>query len=62
MPTVEVTTREQLEAILKQNNNTAVIDFHATWCGPCKVIGPKAATLSDQYKVLLIKIDVDQAE
>lgn len=39
-----------------------VIDFHADWCGPCKVQGPiikeLKTTLGDQIKV--IKIDIDR--
>jgi thioredoxin 1 len=39
-----------------------IIDFHALWCGPCKVQSPilkeLAAELGDRVKV--IKIDVDQ--
>ena len=38
-----------------------VVDFHATWCGPCKAQAPilseLASEMSDQIKV--IKIDVD---
>ena len=37
----------------------ALIDFYADWCGPCKMIGPKAIQWSDSYGVLLIKVDVD---
>jgi len=39
-----------------------VIDFHATWCGPCKIQSPILKEVSDEMgeKVRIIKIDVDQ--
>ncbi|TRY67075.1 hypothetical protein TCAL_03457 [Tigriopus californicus] len=40
-----------------------VIDFYATWCGPCKMIAPQieemASTMDD---VVFLKVDVDEAE
>jgi len=39
-----------------------VIDFHATWCGPCKLLGPRLETLisGKNGKVVLAKIDIDE--
>ncbi|XP_023014571.1 thioredoxin 2 [Leptinotarsa decemlineata] len=40
-----------------------VIDFHATWCGPCKMIAPKLEELANQYTdILILKVDVDECE
>ncbi len=39
-----------------------VIDFWATWCGPCKHIAPIVEELAEEYegKVLIGKYDVDE--
>merc|ERR1711977_462603 len=40
-----------------------VIDFTATWCGPCQRIGPKFVAFAEKYPdVVFIKVDVDENE
>ncbi|XP_066153975.1 thioredoxin-2 [Euwallacea fornicatus] len=44
-------------------NQLVVIDFFATWCGPCKIIGPKLDELAKEYPdIHILKVDVDECE
>jgi thioredoxin 1 len=39
-----------------------IVDFHALWCGPCKVQSPILSDIASEFgeRVRVIKIDVDQ--
>jgi thioredoxin 1 len=40
----------------------ALIDFFATWCGPCKHIAPKFEEMSKMFpSVIFLKVDVDES-
>lgn len=56
-----VTTRQELEEIVKANEKV-VIDFFATWCGPCKMLGPVLEEVSkERQDVVFVKVDTDEA-
>lgn len=38
-------------------NGLWLVDFKATWCGPCKMIEPSLQELSQKYNILSIDID-----
>lgn len=52
---------ENLEELVKEG--ICVVDFFATWCGPCKMLGPVLEELAkEKSEVKFIKVDVDQQE
>ncbi len=47
---------------LIQSEKPILVDFFATWCGPCKMLSPILKEVKDQLgeKISIIKIDVDK--
>ena len=61
---MEVTiSRENFES-LKSGDKPLVVDFWATWCGPCRMIAPIISKLAEKYegKVVVGKCDVEDNE
>ncbi len=53
-------TRENFDAV-KASDQPVLLDFFATWCGPCRMIAPVIEEISAEHPEYVIgKIDVDE--
>lgn len=54
-------TEENFERDVIQSDVPVLVDFYATWCGPCKMMVPVLEELSREHETCHIgKIDIDQ--
>ncbi len=54
-------TEQNFQEVL-DSNAVVVADFWATWCGPCKMVGPIIESLAKDYegKALIGKVDIEE--
>ena len=61
MAILEITT-ENFDEVIKANE-TVLVDFYATWCGPCKMMSPIIDEIAAENAGITVgKCDVDEAE
>ncbi len=58
---VNQVTDANFDATIVNGGKPAMVDFWATWCGPCRMIAPHVEALADEFagKAVVAKLDVD---
>jgi thioredoxin 1 len=61
MADIKVATDANFEELVLHNPKPTVVDFWATWCGPCRMVAPEMEKLAEKYagSIDVVKVDVD---
>lgn len=61
---VKVFDEKNFEAEVLKSDVPVMVDFTATWCGPCKALAPIVEKIADDYagKIKVGKLDIDNAQ
>lgn len=56
-------TSETFDSTLASTSLPVLVDFHAEWCGPCKMLGPiiEQVAVAKEGEALVVKVDIDAA-
>ncbi|MBO6096982.1 MAG: thioredoxin [Bacteroidales bacterium] len=59
----KVATNTNFEELL-QDSKLVIVDFWATWCGPCRMVSPILDELEEEMKdqITVVKVNVDDAD
>ena len=51
------------DAIIAATDKPVLVDFHAEWCGPCKMLGPLIDEIAEEQKddTLVAKVNIEEA-
>ena len=53
--------QESFEKIIRESSKPVLVDFWATWCGPCRMLAPVLEEVAEERQdITVCKVDVDE--
>ena len=54
-------TKDNFQEVVMESDRPVLIDFFATWCGPCRMVAPTIEAMAEEHPEYVVgKVDVDE--
>lgn len=59
---MKVINEQQYKDEVLNSKGVVLLDFYASWCGPCRMLAPVLEEIEDERKIAVFKMDVDECQ
>ena len=58
---IHVESADHLDELIA-DNDIVLVDYHAEWCGPCKMLEPTVEEIAEETDAVVAKVDIDELQ
>ncbi|MFC7203760.1 thioredoxin [Haloferax namakaokahaiae] len=58
---IHVESESHLDELIAEHE-IVLVDYHAEWCGPCKMLEPTVAEIAEETDAVVAKVDIDELQ
>jgi thioredoxin 1 len=58
---IHVKSQDHLDELVA-DHDVVLVDFHADWCGPCKMLEPTVEEIAAETDAAVLKVDIDELQ
>lgn len=64
MSVLNIANENEFKEKISQKDKPVLVDFWASWCGPCKMVAPELEAVGQEYegKAVVMKVNVDEQQ
>lgn len=59
---MRIINEEEYKDLVLNSTGVVILDFFASWCGPCRMIAPVLEEVEEELNIKVFKMDVDECQ